>query len=83
MIVRQRAGKDEMHNDVKDPGFYARVHQGHVDNFKRKIKSAERESDLQVVVRSIDAAAERQMIDDTDCIVLRDAVNARRHALLG
>ena len=71
-----------MNDDVKEPGFYARVHQGHVDNFKRKIKSAERESELQIVVRTIDAAAERKMIDDTDCIALRDAVNARRRALL-
>jgi hypothetical protein len=82
MTDRQRAGNAAMNNDASDSGFYARVHQGHVENFKRKITSAERESDLQGVARSIDAAAEKKMIDDADCNVLRDAVNARRRALL-
>lgn len=61
-----------MSADVQDPEFHARVHQGHVANFRRKIESAESRRVLEQVRETIDAAAAKEMISEEDRSKLQD-----------
>ncbi len=66
-----------MSADVQDPEFHARVHQGHVDNFRRKIESAESQRTLEQVRGIIDAAAAKEMISENTRRELHDEAMLR------
>ena len=72
-----------MMTDARDTGFQNRVHQGHLENFRRKIDSAENKPELESVLSTIEAAATRQMISTSDLDELRNSVFNRRQALYG
>ena len=55
-----------MANQTNDSGFHSRVHQGHVENFDRKLRSAGSRVELDRILQSIEFAVSRKMIDDTD-----------------
>ncbi len=46
--------------------FQARVHQGHVDNFRRKLSSADNQGLLDKIFASIEFAVNKHMISGTD-----------------
>ena len=70
-----------MSTDASKTGFTARVHQGHVANFRRKIDLAENRSSLDRILSTISAAAQKQMIADVDLEELQVAAGNRRRSL--
>ena len=70
-----------MDSGPNDAEFHARVHQGHVDNFHRKILAAEHPTVLDMIMQSINAAVSRQIIDSQSDETLRSAVERQRQAL--
>lgn len=72
-----------MSANTQDATFHARVSQGHVDNFHRKIAAAVNEGDLRNILQTLDVAVERKMINADDRAVLLDAVSTRRRNLIG
>jgi|GEM_PF-2211799 len=70
-----------MSTDVQNAEFYARVHQGHVANFRRKIESAENRQALEQVRGTIDAAAAKDMINEDDRRELQEEATSRSSRL--
>ncbi len=52
-----------MSNQSTESGFHKRVYSGHLDNYLRKLRSAENADDLQKVMQTVRLAAERNMIE--------------------
>jgi len=67
--------------EERDPGFSARVHQGHVDNFLRKVESAETREALQRLTETIGIAVERQFITDASRVELLAAIERQTQTL--
>jgi len=70
-----------MSTDVQDPGFQSRVHQGHTANFRRKIESAENRRTLEQIRGTIDAAASKEMISESDRNALHREATLRHDGL--
>lgn len=64
-----------MNTEESDFGFSTRVHQGHIDNFLRKVNSAESSETLQRLIEVIDFAFQRNMIDQSGHDMLKSAID--------
>lgn len=71
-----------MTGTAKDSPMYARVSEAHLENFKRKIETADNEHILQGLLQTIDAAVEREMIAASDRTLLHQAVDDRRKSMI-
>ena len=55
-----------MSQPSNDSEFSARVHRDHFDNFTRRLRDAENSEDVQKVLKSIEIAVTRMMIDQSE-----------------
>ena len=62
-------------------GIHLRVRRGHIENFRRKLVSAESREQLERVISTVEVAVARNMIEANDSESLTELIQRRRQDL--